>query len=68
MTREEIANRLKSRQTSFIGDGAERLLSVSMGLQIKQVEITDMMSTEALFRTTYQNICRKTLIFRSRCI
>ena len=63
LTREEIANRLKSRQTSFIGDGAERLLSVSMGLQIKQVEITDMMSTEALFRTTYQKYLQKNLDF-----
>lgn len=34
-----------------------------MGLQIKQVEITDMMSTEALFRTTYQKYLQKNLDF-----
>lgn len=61
--REEIAQRLKGRQVSFIGDGVERLLSVSMGLQIKQVELSEMMSIEALFRATRQKYFTKSLDF-----
>lgn len=63
LTREEIANRLKGHQTSFAGDGAERLLSVSMGLQIKQVELTEMTGEKALFHTVYQKYLQKCLDF-----
>lgn len=63
LTREEITRRVKSRQTSFIGDGVERLLSVSLGLQIKQVEISSMTDTDALFRTVYQKYMQKSLDF-----
>lgn len=63
LTREEIANMLKNHQTSFIGDGVERLLSVSMGLQIKQVEITEIMSVDALFSAVYEKYLEKTLDF-----
>ena len=63
LERDEIIQRLKGHQTSFVGDGVERLLSVSSGLQIKSVEITDMMSVEALFEGTYQKFLEKTLDF-----
>ncbi len=63
LTREEIAKRLKGHQVSFAGDGVERLLSVSLGLQIKQVELAEMMSLDALFRTTYQKYLQKNLDF-----
>ncbi len=63
LTREEIAKRLKGHQVSFSGDGVERLLSVSLGLQIKRVELTEIMSLDALFRTTYQKYVQKNLDF-----
>jgi len=63
LTREEIVQKLKNRQTSFIGDGVERLLSVSTGLQIKQVELSEIMSVDALFAVTYQKYFDKTLDF-----
>lgn len=63
LTREEIAKKLKNHQTSFIGDGVERLLSVSMGLQIKHVELSEIISVDALFEVTYQKYFEKTLDF-----
>ena len=63
LTREEIAKKLRNRQTSFIGDGVERLLSVSMGLQIKQVELTEIINVDALFNVTYKKYFEKTLDF-----
>ena len=63
LTREEIVQKLKNRQTSFIGDGVERLLSVSLGLQIKQVELSEIMDVDALFAVTYQKYLDKTLDF-----
>jgi len=63
LTREEIAKRLKNHQTSLIGDGVERLLSVSMGLQIKQVELSEIINVDALFQVTYQKYFKKTLDF-----
>jgi tRNA threonylcarbamoyladenosine biosynthesis protein TsaB len=63
LTREEIAKRLKNHQTSFIGDGTERLLSVSMGLQIKHVELTEIINVDDLFGVTYQKYFKKTLDF-----
>lgn len=63
LTREEIAKILKNHQTSFIGDGVERLLSVSMGLQIKQVELAEMISVQALFSVTKQKFLNKNLDF-----
>ena len=62
-TREEIAKRLKNRQTSFIGNGVERLLSLSMGLQIKQVEFCEIISVDVLFAITWQKYFNKTLDF-----
>jgi len=62
-TREEIIHHLKNRQTSFIGDGVERLLSVSSNLQIKYVDISSLMSVDALFYATYQKYLDKTLDF-----
>jgi len=61
--RDEIAKMLKGRQTSFIGDGVERLLSVSLGLQIKTVEPAEILSAEALFAATRQKYLNKTLDF-----
>lgn len=63
LTREEIVQKLKNHQTSFIGDGVERLLSVSCGLQIKQVELSEIISVDALFEVTYQKFLDKTLDF-----
>lgn len=63
LTREEIVQKIKNRQTSFIGDGVERLLSVSTGLQIKQVELSEIMDVDALFAVTYQKYLDKTLDF-----
>lgn len=63
LTREEIAKKLKNHQTSFIGDGVERLLSVPWGLQIKQVELSEIISVEALFEVAYQKYFEKTLDF-----
>jgi len=63
LTREEIAKKLKNHQTSFIGDGVERLLSVPLGLQIKQVELSEIISVEALFEVAYQKYFDKTLDF-----
>ena len=63
LTREEIAHKLRGHQVSLVGDGVERLLSISLGLQIKQVEIVDMMDVEALFRTVYQKYLQKMLDF-----
>jgi tRNA threonylcarbamoyl adenosine modification protein YeaZ len=63
LTREEIAKKLKNHQTSFIGDGVERLLSVPLGLQIKQVELSEIISVEALFEVAYQKYFEKTLDF-----
>lgn len=63
LVREDIVKKLKSHQTSFIGDGVERFLSVSSGLQIKQVELTDMISTEALFTVAKKKYFEKSLDF-----
>ena len=63
LTREEIIKELKNHQTSFIGDGVERLLSVPTGLQIKQVELSEIISVDALFEVTYQKYLDKTLDF-----
>lgn len=63
LTREEIVKILKNHQTSFIGDGVERLLSVSSGLQIKQVELAQMISVHALFSVTRQKYLNKSLDF-----
>ena len=63
LMRDEIAQRLKNHQVSFIGDGVERLLSVSLGLQIKQVELAEIMDVNALFAVTYQKYLEKSLDF-----
>lgn len=63
LTREDIAKLLKGQQVSFIGDGVERLLSVPLGLQIKQVELTEMLDVEALFEVTKQKYFEKSLDF-----
>lgn len=63
LTREEIIRKLKNRQTSFIGDGVERLLQVPCGLQIKHVELVDLINADALFYATYQKYLAKTLDF-----
>ncbi len=63
LMREDIIKKLKSHQTSFIGDGVERFLSVSSGLQIKQVELADMINTEALFAVAREKYFEKTLDF-----
>lgn len=63
LTREEIAQKLKNHQTTFIGDGVERLLSVSMGLQIKYVELSEIIGVDALFNATWQKFLDKTLDF-----
>lgn len=63
LEREEIAKMLKNHQTSFIGDGTERLLSVSMGLQIKQAEPVGVVSADALFEAVYRKYSDKTLDF-----
>ena len=63
LTRDEIAQKLKNLQVSFIGDGVERLLSQSMGLQIKHVEIVDMMDVNSLFDAVYAKYFNKTLDF-----
>lgn len=63
LTRDEIVKKLKSHQTSFIGDGVERFLSVSSGLQIKQVELADMINTEALHAVARKKYFEKTLDF-----
>jgi hypothetical protein len=41
----------------------ERLLSVPLGLQIKQVELSEIISVEALFEVAYQKYFEKTLDF-----
>ena len=61
--REEIRDILKGRQVSFIGDGVERLLSQSMGLQIKDVELSEFMSVDALFRAVYKKYLEKVFEF-----
>ncbi|MCM1324216.1 MAG: tRNA (adenosine(37)-N6)-threonylcarbamoyltransferase complex dimerization subunit type 1 TsaB [Acetobacter sp.] len=63
LTREEIVKKLKNHQTSFIGDGVERLLSVSCGLQIKQVELVEMIEVCALFEVAKQKYFEKSLDF-----
>ncbi|MBO5038043.1 MAG: tRNA (adenosine(37)-N6)-threonylcarbamoyltransferase complex dimerization subunit type 1 TsaB [Alphaproteobacteria bacterium] len=63
LSREEIAEKLKGHQVSFIGDGVERLLSVSMGLQIKQVELSEMMSVDALYQAALRKYFIKSLDF-----
>ena len=63
LTREEIAQKMKNHQTTFIGDGVERLLSVSMGLQIKYVELSEIIGVDALFNATWQKFLDKTLDF-----
>jgi tRNA A37 threonylcarbamoyladenosine modification protein TsaB len=63
LTREEIAQKLKNLHVSFIGDGVERLLSQSMGLQIKHVEIVEMMDVKSLFEAVYIKYFNKTLDF-----
>lgn len=63
LMREDIVKMLKSHQTSFIGDGVERFLSVSSGLQIKHVELVDMINAEALFAVAQKKYFEKTLDF-----
>ena len=63
LMRDEIVQRLKNHQTSFIGDGVERLLSVACGLQIKHVELLNIMSADALFAVAYQKFLEKSLDF-----
>jgi tRNA threonylcarbamoyl adenosine modification protein YeaZ len=63
LTREEIRDKIKARQVSFIGDGVERLLSVSMGLQIKTVELTEMLDVQHLFEAVYKKYLEKSLDF-----
>ena len=63
LTREDIAQKLKNHQVSFIGDGVERLLSQSMGLQIKHVEFVEMMDIRSLFEAVYAKYLEKTLDF-----
>ncbi len=63
LIREDIVKKLKSHQTSFIGDGVERFLSVASGLQIKQVELTDMIDAKALFTVTKKKYFEKSLDF-----
>jgi tRNA threonylcarbamoyladenosine biosynthesis protein TsaB len=63
LTRESIVDKLKNRQTSFIGDGVERLLSVPTGLQIKWVELSTIMSAESLYNTVYAKYFSKNLDF-----
>lgn len=63
LTRDEIIQQLKSRQVSFIGDGVERLLSVSSGLQIKHVELTEMTEVDALFQAAKKKYFAKCLDF-----
>ena len=63
LSREDIAHKLRSHQTSFIGDGVERLLSQSMGLQIKRVELSEMIDANALFDAVYAKYFEKNLDF-----
>lgn len=63
LKRDEIVRMLKSRQTSFIGDGAERFLSVCAGLQIKAVELSQMTDVDGLFRVTRKKYFAKNLDF-----
>lgn len=63
LTRDEIKDRVKGRQVSFIGDGVERLLSVPMGLQLKSVEIVQSVEVEPLFEAVYKKYLEKTLDF-----
>lgn len=63
LSREDIAHKLRSHQTSFIGDGVERLFSQSMGLQIKRVELSEMINVDALFDAVYAKYFEKTLDF-----
>lgn len=63
LLREEIARLLKGKQASFAGDGVERLLSVSMGLQIKDVEIFEMIDVEKMFEAVEQKFLTKSLDF-----
>ena len=63
LTRDEIAQKLKNHQVSFIGDGVERLLSQSMGLQIKHVEFVEMMEVKSLFEAVFAKYLEKTLDF-----
>ncbi|MBP5697908.1 MAG: tRNA (adenosine(37)-N6)-threonylcarbamoyltransferase complex dimerization subunit type 1 TsaB [Alphaproteobacteria bacterium] len=63
LTREKILQQLKNHQVSFIGDGVERLLSGATGLQIKQVDLLEIIDVKALFEATYQKYLAKTLDF-----
>lgn len=63
LDRDDIIKMLKSHQVSFIGDGVERFLSQSSGLQIKSVELSDMMSVKALFEVVYKKNIEKKLDF-----
>ena len=63
LTRDEIAQKLKNHQVSFIGDVVERLLSQSMGLQIKHVEFVEMMEVKSLFEAVFAKYLEKTLDF-----
>ena len=63
LSREEIKEKLNGHQVSFIGDGVERLLSLSMGLQIKCVELTEFMASDALFNATMKKFLEKNLDF-----
>ena len=63
LDREEIINLLKNRQTSFIGDGVDRFLAQPSGLQIKSVELSNMISVEALFKAVSKKNIEKKLDF-----
>ena len=63
LTREQIIQKLKNHQVSFIGDGVERLLSVSTGLQLKTVELSEIMDVDALFYATREKYFEKILDF-----
>ena len=63
LTRDEIKEKLNGYQVSFIGDGVERLLSLPMGIQIKHVELTQFMESEALFGATMKKFLEKKLDF-----
>ena len=63
LSREEIRDKVKGKQVIFIGDGVERLLSVSMGLQLKSVEIVQSVNEEALFGAVYKKYLQKSLDF-----
>ncbi|MBR2274393.1 MAG: tRNA (adenosine(37)-N6)-threonylcarbamoyltransferase complex dimerization subunit type 1 TsaB [Alphaproteobacteria bacterium] len=63
LRREDILQKLKKGQVSLIGDGVERLLATSSGLQIKSVELSEMIDIDAAFEVTYQKFLAKSLDF-----